>query len=137
MEKIELARDFKEFLGLLNSHEVEYMLIGGYAFGFHGYPRTTNDLDIWIAPTEKNAEKVVSAFQEFGFSASSIKAETFSKEKQVVSIGVPPICIEILTSVSGLRFDECYDQRVVFSVDQIETSIIGLADLKIKQEGQR
>ena len=62
MEKIELAPDFIEFLKLLRAHEVEYLLVGGYAVGFHGYPRTTNDLDVWVSPTPENARRLVSAF---------------------------------------------------------------------------
>ena len=67
MGTIHLPPDFKEFFRWLNHHEVEYLLVGGYAVGYHGYPRATMDIDVWIAPTPENAQKVVAALEDFGF----------------------------------------------------------------------
>lgn len=130
MDMIELAPDFKEFLRLLHSHEVEYLLVGGYAVGYHGYPRTTNDLDVWVAARAENAEKLVTAFHEFGFSKGSVNATEFLDEKRVIRMGVPPVCIDVIMSVSGLKFAVCYARRVVEDIDGIAVNLLSLEDLK-------
>ena len=111
MGTIQLPLDFKEFLRLLNSEQVEYLLVGGYAVGFYGFPRTTGDMDIWLAATVQNAERVVRVLRSFGFSQKSIPAESLLQPNQVLRMGVPPLRIELLTSVSGLAFDDCYPNR--------------------------
>ena len=78
MEKLPLPADFKDFLRLLNSAKVEYLLVGGYAVGHYGYPRTTGDMDIWIAATRINAERVDEVLRQFGFSSVSVKSAVFS-----------------------------------------------------------
>lgn len=80
MAKIELHSDFKDFLRLLNSHGVEYLLVGGYAVGYHGYPRATGDMDIWIAVSECNANAVAAPFTEFGMTDSRVTKELFLKK---------------------------------------------------------
>jgi len=79
---IEFPQDFKEFLKLLNSKEIEYLVIGGYAVGFHGYPRATGDMDVWIAIHENNASKIVEALKQFGFDLPDLKKEIFLTEKR-------------------------------------------------------
>ncbi len=86
---IEFPRDFKEFLQLLNSKKIEYLVIGGYAVGYHGYPRATGDMDIWIATNEQNAMKMVEALKEFGFDPPELQKEIFLKEQKVIRMGVP------------------------------------------------
>src|SRR5580658_4167171 len=98
-----LARDFKEFLKSLNSNHVEYLLIGGYAVGIYGYVRATNDLDIWVSITAENANRVHCALREFGFAEALLTADLFLTPNNVVRMGVPPIRIEILTSISGVE----------------------------------
>src|SRR5215475_8749269 len=105
---ITLPPDFKEFLRLLNTHDVEYLLIGGYAVGYHGYPRATNDLDIWIAVHPDNAERVTRALREFGFDVPGLSSKLFLDDKRIVRMGVPPLRIEVMTSISGVAFEECY-----------------------------
>jgi len=128
--EIRLPDDFKEFLRLLNSHEVEYLVIGGYAVGYHGYPRATNDLDIWIAIRPANAERMVAVLREFGFETSSITPELFLKEKNVVRMGVPPLRLEVLTTISGVTFEACYRERLVVQFDEVEANLINLSDLR-------
>jgi len=130
MDMIELAPDFKEFLRLLNSHGVEYLLAGGYVVGYHGYARTTNDLDVWVAVSPENAEKLVTVFQEFGFSKGSVDSATFLDEKRVIRMGVPPVCIDVITTVSGLEFAASYAQRVVDDIGGITVNLLSLEDLK-------
>lgn len=130
MEKLPLPADFKDFLQLLNSAKVEYLLVGGYAVGHYGYPRTTGDMDIWIAATPSNAEKVVQVLRQFGFSAASVKLDMFSTPDQIVRLGIPPICIDVITGASGIEFAECYARRNVRPIDGIEINIIHPDDLK-------
>ena len=125
-----LPRDFKEFLRLLNSKQVEYLLVGGYAVGYYGYPRATADIDVWIAVSDENAGRVVEALREFGFTVPDLTPELFLQKDRVVRMGVPPVRIEIITSASGVDFAECYARRVVTEVDGIPVSLIELGDLK-------
>jgi hypothetical protein len=114
---IELPLDFKEFLSLLRFHGVEYLLIGGYAVGYHGYPRATQDMDIWIAIHLQNAKRMVAALQEFGFDTPELSVDLFLQDKSIVRMGIPPMRIEVVTTISGVRFEECYLERVVTTID--------------------
>lgn len=125
-----LSRDFSEFLGCLNQHQVRYLLIGGYAVGLYGYPRYTKDLDIWIEASRENAEKVVKAIESFGFASLGLKAEDFLEAGTVVQIGYPPVRIDLLTKPSGVEFAECYENRQEFEVDGIRIPLISLEDLR-------
>ncbi len=127
---LELPLDFKEFLKLLKEHNVRYLLIGGYAVGYHGYARATEDMDIWVAIHPDNAERLVAALKAFGFDLPELKPELFLKEKQIVRMGVPPLKLEICTFVSGVDFDECYQARVVDELDGVEVDLIDLEHLK-------
>ena len=134
MAPINLPPDFKEFLKLLNAHQVEYLLIGGYAVAYHGYPRATADMDIWIALHPRNAEGVVTSLKAFGFDLPELTPELFLKEGQVIRMGVPPVRIEIATSISGVRFEECYAARVVDVLDEVEVNLIDLGHLKANKK---
>jgi len=134
MATVHLPPDFKEFLQLLNSHQVEYLLIGGYAVGYHGYPRATADMDIWIAMHPQNAEKVVAALKEFGFDVPKLSVELFLKENQIICMGVPPVKVDIATTISGVTFDECYAERVVDILDDVEVNIISRKHLKANKK---
>jgi predicted nucleotidyltransferase len=134
MATIHLPSDFKEFLKLLNAHKVEYLLIGGYAVGYHGYPRATADMDIWVAMNPENAEKIVAVLREFGFESTQLSAELFLKDWQIIRLGVPPVRIELATTVSGVNFSDCYSSRIVDTLDGVEISLISLGDLKINKK---
>jgi len=97
---------------LINAHKVEYLLIGGYAVSYHGYPRATVDMDIWIAVRPANADRVVAALNEFGFDLPDLSPELFLRPWQIIRLGVPPARIEIATTISGVDFAECYAERV-------------------------
>ncbi|NUM63382.1 MAG: hypothetical protein HUU44_14795 [Ignavibacteriaceae bacterium] len=109
---------------------MEYLLIGGWAVGYYGYPRATGDMDIWVSAKRENAFKLINAFKEFGFDVPELSVELFTKENQITRIGVPPLRIEVLTSISGVKFEECYPNRNVVSIDNIEINLINLDDLK-------
>lgn len=134
MATVHLPPDFKEFLQLLNAYQVEYLLIGGYAVGYHGYPRATADMDIWIALNPANANSVVAALKSFGFDLPELSADLFLKEDQIVRMGVPPVRLEIVTTISGVNFDECYDERVVDILDGVEVNLISLQHLKMNKQ---
>ena len=130
MATIRLPPDFKEFLRLLNAHEVEYLLIGGYAVNYYGYPRATADMDIWIAIHPTNADRVVAALRNFGFDLPDLSPELFLRNGQIIRLGVPPIRIEISTTISGVDFGECYAQRVQDTLDGVPVALISLDQLK-------
>jgi len=130
MAKIELHPDFKDFLRLLNSHNVRYLLVGGYAVGYHGYPRATGDMDIWIELSELNSKKVTSACRDFGMPNEEISEDLFLEKNKVIRMGVPPVRLEVITSASGVAFDECYSNREVVEIDGIPINFISLQDLK-------
>ena len=130
MAKIELHPDFKDFLRFLNSHNVRYLLVGGYAVGYHGYPRATGDMDIWIEISEVNSKKVVSAFRDFGMPDETISEGLFLEKNKVIRIGVPPVRLEVITSASRVSFNECYSNREVIEIDGISINFISLQDLK-------
>jgi predicted nucleotidyltransferase len=134
MATVHLPPDFKEFLQLLNSRQVEYLLIGGYAVGYYGYPRATADIDIWIAIKPENAEKVVKVLQEFGFGVEELTPDLFLEEEQIIRMGVPPVRIEILTTISGVSFEECYAARQVDELDGIDVNLISLDHLKVNKK---
>jgi len=119
---------------LLNARQVEYLLIGGYAVGYYGYPRATADMDIWIAMSLQNAEKVVAVLREYGFDLPELSLELFLEENKIIRMGVPPLRIEVTTSISGVRFEECYAERVSVLIDDVEASMISLRHLKINKK---
>lgn len=127
---IKLPQDFKEFLSLLNDHRVDYLLIGGYAVGYHGYPRATGDIDVWIARDPENARRVVAALDAFGFGRTAVSEDLFVAEHSIVRLGNAPMRIEIATSISGVDFATCFANQVIGNLDGIQVPIIGLEDLK-------
>ena len=119
---------------LLNANGVEYLLIGGYAVGYHGYPRATNDIDIWIAMNEINAIKITRVLKEFGFDTPDLKPELFLQKDRMVRLGLPPMRIEVLVEISGVQFNECYKERVDDVIDGIPVKLISLKHLKINKK---
>jgi len=127
---MELHPDFKDFLKLLNSHGVKYLLVGGYAVGFYGYPRATAVMDIWIEVSKENAQRMNAVMQEFGIGESDLNSSLFLEKDKIVRMGVPPVRLEVLTGVSGVTFEECYSHKQQFEIDGIPLSFISLDDLK-------
>jgi len=126
MDTMLLPPDFREFLRLLNSSNVEYLIVGGYAVGYHGYPRPTGDLDIWISNTPANAERVHRALEEFGFDCP---LAVLLQDNQVVRMGISPFRLEVLTTIDGVKFSECYRERVRGLIDGVEVTLISLPRL--------
>jgi hypothetical protein len=128
-----LTDDFKEFLRLLNASRVDYLLVGGYAVGLHGYPRSTVDLDIWIRATPANADCVLTAVKAFGFDLPLLEPRLFVDPRSIVRFGVPPFRIEIMTSIDGVEYDACRTRATEFDLDGLPVPVISLADLKINK----
>lgn len=102
---MEVQQDFKELLVLLNAHKVEYMIVDGYALAFHGVPRFTGDIDIFVKPDPQNAERIIEALEIFGFGSVGLTPEDFKNPDKVVQLGVPPVRIDIVTSITGVSWD--------------------------------
>ncbi len=102
--------------------------------GYYGYPRATADMDIWIGMNPKNAGEVVTALKEFGFNVPDLSVEVFLKPNQIIRMGMPPVRIEILTTISGVSFEECYPERVVDELDGVQVNLISLRHLKINKK---
>ena len=134
MTTIRLPDDFKEFLKLLNSNEVRYLLIGGYAVGFYGYPRATADIHVWVEISERNASLIVESLKQFGFDVANLNRELFLKEHQIVRLGNPPLRIELLTSISGVGFEECYTERTRATIDGMNLPVISLTKLRMNKK---
>jgi len=124
---IQLNSDFKEFLRLLSSRGVEYLLLGGYAVNYYGFVRATGDIDLWIRVSPENAEKIALALEDFGF--TGLSPEIFLERGKIFRMGVPPARIEMLTAPSGVEFDASYARRKMDVIDGLELPIIGLEDL--------
>lgn len=124
-----LNRHFQEFIELLESHGVKYVVVGGYAVGLHGFPRYTGDLDVFIAISEENAGRLFSVFSEFGFPDLGLTEKDFLEEEVVVEIGREPLKIQVLTGIDGVTFDECYENRTYFELEKARVPFIGFDEL--------
>jgi hypothetical protein len=125
-----LNKDFKEFVGLLNSIGVEYLIVGAYALAAHGHPRYTGDLDIWVRSSEANVDKLLDALARFGFGSLGLKRDDFLRPGVVVQLGYPPSRIDLLTSIDGVEFDASYPRKVTMNVSGVDLPIIGLDEFR-------
>ena len=123
------SKDFKEFIQLLIKNRVEYLVVGGYAVGFHGYPRYTGDIDIWINPVKENVTKMALVLEEFGFLPQHFNIEDFRKQENIIRIGLPPNRIDLVVSIDGVNFAECYPNRVVEELGEMKINFISFNDL--------
>jgi hypothetical protein len=109
---MDLAPDFDEFIGSLNAHGVEFIVVGAYALAFHGAPRFTGDLDILVRPTLDNAVRLLTALEAFGFPVTELNPETIVDRRRMLQMGVPPVQIHVMSSISGVEWDEVWSDRV-------------------------
>jgi hypothetical protein len=133
MDTTHLPPDFKEFIQSIIWAQVEYLVVGGYAVGFHGAPRFTADIDIWVGTQAENAARLGRALEKFGFRDEEVTSGRFIKPNSVFRIGHPPLQIDILTDIAGCDFGECYARRALLERDGIAISLISLADLKVNK----
>lgn len=133
MEEIELSPTFAMFLKCLNDQQVEYLLIGGYAVNLHGYKRTTNDMDVWIAISPANPGKIIRALDAYGFDVDEMDEAMFTKERSIVRFGDEPLKIEVVTTIGGVEFSECVKRAEAAEIAGLTVPIIGLEDLRINK----
>jgi hypothetical protein len=108
---METQEDFKELCALFNAHDVAYLIVGGYALAHHGSPRYTGDMDILIRADVENARRILAALAEFGFASLGLQIEDFSTEGRVAQFGVPPVRVDILTSITGVSWEEAFASK--------------------------
>ena len=125
-----LNQDFKEFIQSLNDNGVRYLVVGGYAVALHGYPRYTKDLDVWVDMTPENAAKIVKALDQFGFSSLDVKASDFTVPNQMLHLGHPPRRIDILTTIPGVNFSECFTSYTTVDIEGVSVKFIDFENLK-------
>ncbi len=121
-------QDFIDFIELLNQHQVEYMIVGAHALAYHGRPRHTGDLDIWIKPSVENAAKIITVLHDFGFGSVGLNEQDFLRENYVTQLGYPPLRIDILNSISGVEFDEAYANKVEGDVEDLRINFINIPE---------
>ena len=124
-----LQADLKEFIRLLNSHGVEYLLVGGHAVAFHGHPRFTADIDFFIRMAPPNAQKLLAVLNEFGFGSVGITERDLLEPQRIIQLGRPPNQIDVLTSISGVDFDSAWQTRVESVMDDQPVVVIGWDEL--------
>ena len=119
-----LSNDSKEFIALLNSRGVEYLIVGAHSLAFHARPRFTGDLAILLRPSPENAAKIVAVLNEFGFADLGVKASDFTTPEQVIQLGRAPHRIDLLTSLSGVSIDEAFATKVSAELDEIPVAFL-------------
>lgn len=127
---MELDKDFKEFVELLNANEVEYLIVGGYSVAHHGFPRYTGDFDVWINPTEANSKKMMRVLDQLGFGSLGVSRKDFLHPDKIVQFGVEPLRIDVITAIDGIgEFSDAYPNRDLARYDELKINFIGYQDL--------
>jgi len=124
-----LNEDYKDMLRALSDEKVKFLLIGAYAMAAHGYPRATMDIDIWIMPSAQNADAVLRALRRFGAPLHNLTREDLQRDGTVFQIGVAPRRIDLITTASGLQFEEVYSRSLSVNIEGIEVHIPVIDDL--------
>ena len=120
-----LPNDLREFIELLNAHDVRYVIVGGYAVAYHGFPRLTGDIDFFVETSEENAQRLESVLTDFGFGSIGLSSEDFKKPDQIIQLGYPPNRIDLITSISGVTFAEAWADKVSDDLGGIPVTFIG------------
>lgn len=127
---MKLHPDFKEFLQLLNAHQVKYLLVGGYVLAIHGYPRNTGDMNIWYQRDPDNINRLLYVLRDFGFTSTGLTTKDLSEPEIVIQLGNPPVRIDLMNSISGVSFDAAFERRISVQAGDIEINCISFNDLK-------
>ena len=130
---MEVHPDFRDLLALLNKHGVEYVIVGGYALAFHGAPRFTGDVDVFVRPTPENAKRIVDALSDFGFPRAGLDQEDFAAPNKVIQLGVPPVRVDLITSISGVTWSETQAHREPGYFGDVPVYYIGRTDFIINK----
>jgi len=121
---VKIHPDFRDFIHALNNNHVEYVLVGSFALAYHGHPRATGDMDVWIRPTKQNASAVLKAVLDFGFEKVNVTEEDFLSGK-IIQLGFPPVRIDIITILEGLQNDEIWGERQKGKFGDLDVAYIG------------
>ena len=124
---MEVQRDFRDLFELLNAHKVEYVIVGAYALAYHGAPRYTGDMDVYVKPDPVNAQRIMAALNDFGFRSVNLSAADFEEEDKVVQLGFPPVRVDIVTSITGVSWEEAVSGRVEGTYGNVPVYYIGRA----------
>ncbi len=122
---MEVQTDFRDLFALFNKHDVEYLIVGGYAMAFYGVPRFTGDIDLFVRPEISNARRILDALDEFGFGSLGLTVEDFSRPHKVIQLGVPPVRVDLLTSLSGVSWDQAFESSASGDYGDITVLFIG------------
>jgi len=125
---MEVQQDFRDLLELFNKHKVDFIIVGAYALGFHGAPRYTGDLDVFVRPDPINARSIMQALNEFGFGSVGLSAADFEKEGKVIQLGLPPVRVDIITSITGVSWEQARSGRVKGQFGDLMVYFIGRDD---------
>jgi hypothetical protein len=128
-----LDPDFKEFIECCIGREVRFLIVGGYAVAAHGHPRFTKDLDVWVWLDPGNAVQLVAALSDFGFGSLGLSAADFAEAETVVQLGYAPKRIDLLTSIDGVEFEDCFASRVVVDIDGVDVPFIDVGNLIVNK----
>jgi predicted nucleotidyltransferase len=126
---MELNEDFKEFIKLLNDNKVKYLVVGGYAVGYHGNPRYTKDIDLWLLMDRENAKNIIESIKQFGFESLGLSEEDFLNAENIIQLGYPPNRIDLLTDLSGVDFETSYTKKEIVDFEGVKINFISLDDL--------
>jgi Nucleotidyl transferase of unknown function (DUF2204) len=124
-----IQQDFEELLRLLEEHRVEYLIVGGYAVAFHGYPRFTKDIDIYYGISSGNIKKLQTALLKFGFPSEDLPADLFETKGNIITFGVEPVRVDIINDISGVEFADAWKKKVKGTYGGVEVNFIGKLDL--------
>ena len=122
---MDLASDFDEFIGSLNAHGVEFLIVGAYALAFHGAPRFTGDLDLLVRPTVENASRVLAAVRAFGFPVETLRPVDLTDPRRILEMGIEPVQIHVMSAISGVSWDEAWQTRVAGVCGEQPVSFLG------------
>ena len=130
----QLDPNFADFLKSLNANRVEYLVVGGYAVGYHGFVRATGDLDVFVRLSPGNADCLLAAFKDFGCDVPELNAAMFMEPGRIVRLGIPPLRLEVMNEISGVSFDQCYSRRVEEVIAGIRISFIDRESLLLNKQ---
>jgi len=125
---MEIQKDFKKLLELFNAHKVEYLIVGGYALAFQGAPCFTGDIDLLVKADSENAERILTALDEFGFGSMDLSEADFTSPNNVIQLGVPPVRVDIMTSLTAVNWEKAQANKVKGNYGDTPTYFISKPD---------
>jgi len=124
-----LKKDFSDMIKIFLEEQVQFLLVGGISINLYGYVRTTKDMDLWVQASKENSAKVIAALAKFGAPMQDVSVQDFEKEGMVFQIGVEPIRIDVLTRITGVKFEDAIKNVKIMEIDGINIPTISIQDL--------